>query len=292
MKLLLKLGAFLLVLLVIIGVGVFFYSDVIVKKGIEQGGETALGVPTRVEEIDLSLMGGEAIMRNLHIANPPGFSTAQFLELDHAGMTISLQSLLADKVIVPRVEVRGVRVNLEQKNGKNNVNPLLERARRLVADKGRSAESAPPPSRSAGKKFVIAYFSLDKVQVNANLDLFGQSSSLNLVLPKIELHNLGEAEQGLTMPELIEKVVQVILATVQQSSGQLSPALAHLLSGELGDLQSLQTGLTGQLQQQVDSLVEDLGKTLQLDVPEEDRKVIEEKLGDALKGLGGRLRGD
>ena len=292
MKLLFKLVGLLLLLIVVAGVGVIFLSDTLVKNGIEKGGETALGVPTRVGDIHLSLLGGEATMTNLNIANPPGFSAAQFLELGHADMALSLNSLLSDKVIIPRIEIRGIRVNLEQRDGRNNVNPLLERARHLAGDKDPSTEPSPARSRDDGKKYVISHFSLDNVQVNANLDVLGQSSSLNLVLPKIELRNLGEEEQGLTMPELIERIVQVILATAQKSSGQLSPALARLLSGELSDLRSLQTGLAGQVQQRADRLVGDLEKKLEIDVSEDDKRVIEEKAGDLLRGLGGRLGGN
>lgn len=292
MKLLIKVVAFLVVLIVIVGAGVFLYSDVIVKKGIEKGGEIAFGVPTRVGEMNLSLLGGEATMQNLTIANPAGFSSQYFLELGHAGMAVSLQSLLGDKVTIPRVELSGIRVNLEQKDGRNNVNPLLKRARDLAGDKERSPESSPAPRRDDGKKFVISYFSLDNVQVNANLDILGQSSSLNLVLPKIELRNLGEEEQGLTMAELVERVVQIILATAQQSSGQLSPALARLLSGELGDLQALQLNLSGQVRQQTDRLLDDLQQKLPLEVSEEDRRVIDDKAGDLIRDLGGRLRGN
>ncbi len=292
MKLLFKLVGLLLLLVVIAGGAVLFYSDAIVKKGIETGGETALGVPTRVGEINLSFLGGEATMKNLNIANPTGFSSPQFLELGHADIAVSLNSLLSDKVIIPRIEMSGIRVNLEQRDGRNNVNPLLERARQLAGDKDRPADSPPSQPRDAGKKFIVSYFSLDNVQVNANLDVLGQSSSLNLVLPKIELRNLGEEEQGLTMPELVERIIHVILATAQKSSGQLSPALARLLSGELSDLQSLQSSLTGQVQQRADRLIGDLEKRLQIDVSEEDKKVIDEKAEDLLRDFGGRLRGN
>ena len=291
MKLLLKLVGLLLLLVVFAGVGVVFYSDTIVKKGIEKGGETALGMPTRVEDINLSLLGGEATMTNLNIANPAGFAAAQFLELGHADIALSLNSLLSDKVMIPRIEMSGIRVNLEQRDGRNNINPLLERARHRAGDKDRPADSPPGQTRDDGKKFIVSYFSLDNVQVNANLDVLGRSSSLNLVLPKIELRNLGAQEQGLTMPELVEKIVRVILTTAQDSSGQLSPALARLLSGELSDLQSLQTHLAGQTQQQAGRLVGDLEKKLQIDISEENNKVIEEKAGDLLKGLGDRLGG-
>jgi hypothetical protein len=292
MKMMVKLIGLLLVLVVVAGAAVFFYSDTLVQKGIEKGGETALGVATRVGNVDISLMGGEATMSQLKIANPPGFSAQQFLELGHANMAVSLNSLLSDRVTIPQIAISGIRVNLEQKGDKNNVNPLLERARRLAGEGGKSSDAPSAAPKEDARKFIVTHFSLDDVQVNANLEALGQSTSVNLVLPKIELRNLGEAQGGLTMPELIEKVVQVILETAQRSSGQLSPALARLLSGELRDLQSLQAGVMDRARQQADSLVGDLEEKLRINVSEEDKKMIKEKAGDLLRGFGGRLGGN
>ena len=292
MKLFAKLIGLVLVLVLVAGAVVIFYSDTLVKKGIEKGGESALGVATRVGSVNISLIGGEATISQLTIANPAGFSAQQFLELGHANMAVSLNSLLSDTVMIPQVALSGIRVNLEQKGANNNISPLLERARSLAGDDGKPTETSAPASKADAKKFIVKDFSLDDVQVNANLEALGQNSSLNLVLPKIELRNLGDKQGGLTMPELIEKVVQVILATAQESSGQLSPALARLLSGELSDLQSLQTGVMDQVRRQVDSVAGDLEESLQINVPDEDKKAIEEKAGDLLKGLGDRLGGN
>lgn len=292
MKMLVKLIGLVLVLVLVAGAAVVFFGDTLVQKGIEKGGETALGVPTRVGSVDISLTGGEATMKQLSIDNPAGFSAQQFLELGQANMAVSLNTLLSDTVTIPRVAISGVRVNLEQKGDRNNVKPLLARARSLAGEGDKTTDPPLAADKEGSKKFIITHFSLDDVQVNANLEALGQNSSLNLVLPKIELRNLGDEQGGLTMPELIEKVIQVILVTARESSGQLSPALARLLSGELSDLQSLQTGVIDRVRRQVDSLTGDLEERLQINVPEEDKKVIEEKAGDLLKGLGDRLGGN
>ncbi|MBD1399456.1 hypothetical protein [Pelovirga terrestris] len=292
MKMLVKLIGLVLVLFLVAGAAVVYFGDTLVQKGIEKGGETALGVPTRVGNVDLSLTGGEATMNQLTIANPPGFTAQQFLVLGQANMAVSLNSLLSDTVTIPRIAISGIRVNLEQKGERNNVKPLLERARSLAGEGSKTTDVPASASKEGGKKFIVTHFSLDDVQVNANLEAFGQNSSLNLVLPKIELRNLGDEQGGLTMPELIEKVVQVILESAQKSSGQLSPALARLLSGELSDLQSLQSGVIDRARRQVDSLTGDLEERLQLNVPEEDKKMIEERAGNLIKGLSDRLGGN
>ena len=293
MKALFKLFIALLIVIVIVVAGAFFYIDSIAKKAIEQGGEMALGVPTNLESVHISLLGGEASLSGLQIANPVGFKAQTFMELGQGEDAISLGSLMGDTVKIPRIKLSNIRVNLEQKGKKNNVDPILTRAKSLSGQKGKPA---PQPEAKEGKKFIIEYFSLEDVQVNASLDLLGKSSSVNLVLPKIELRNLGAEGQGLPMPELIQKVVQAILSAAQESSGKLSPALAKLLAGELGGLDKIQTEVVGQAKAQVEKTVSDLQENIKKQVPStlspEVDKAVSEKGESVLKGVGNLFGGD
>jgi len=268
--------------------GAFFYVDPIAKKSIEQGGEMALGVPTNLDKVHISLFGGEASLNGLRVANPPGFKAETFMQLGQGGVAVSLGSLMGDTIKIPQVKLTNIRITLEQVGKENNIDPILARAKSLS---GKSAKSTAPPADKAGKKFVVEYFLLDDVQINASLDLLGQATAVNLVLPKIELRNLGAKEQGLPMSELIQKVVQAVLSAAQKSSGQLSPALAKLLAGELGGLDSIKTEVIGQAKAQVEKKVEDLQKKIKEQVPvglsPEIDKAVDEKAGNLLKGLLG-----
>lgn len=293
MKVFFKLLIALLVVVAIVVAGAYFYVDVIAKKAVERGGEMALGVPTHLDNVHISIFGGEASLSGLQIDNPAGFKAPIFMELGNGEAAISLGSLLGDSVRIPRIRLSHIRINLEQKGKKNNVDPILARAKSMS---GQKEKSTPPPATKKGKKFIIEYFSLNDVQVNASLDFFGQVSKVNLVLPEIELRNLGAEENGLPMPELIQKVVQAVLSAAKNSSGQLSPALAKFLAGELGDLDDIKADVVGQAKAQVEKQVGDLQKKIQEQVPTglspEVDKVIDEKAGDLLKGVGNLLGGD
>jgi len=295
MKIMMKL---LIVMVLIVAVafgGAFFYVDSIAKKAIEQGGEMALGVPTRLDDLNISIFGGKTELSGLQVSNPTGFSAPVFMALGQGDVAISLKSLLGDTLQIPHVRLSGIRVNLEQSGKKNNVEPILARIRSLASQQGESKTAA---ASDSGKKFVIDYFSLDDVQVNANLELLGQVSKVKLTLPKIELRNLGDKEQGLPMAELVQKVVQAVLSTVQNSSTQLSPALAKLLARELADLEGIKTEVIGKARaevekkgQEVKQQVEDKLKQVVPATPltEDLNKAVEEKAGSLLKGvLGGK----
>jgi len=287
MKILLKLIVILVVIIVLGVAGVAFYADSLVKKGIEQGGEMALGVPTQLDSAKISLFGGEAALNGLRISNPAGFKAQTFMELGQGAVAVSLKSLLGDTVTIPKVTLSHIRINLEQKGKKNNIDHLLRRAKSLSNSNGTA--KAQPQSSRGGKKVIVDYFLLEDVRLNADLDILGQISSVELVLPKIELRNLGAKEQGLPMPELIQQVVQAVLSAAQQSSGQLSPALAALLAGELGDLDGVKAQVIGKAKVQVEKQVKELQKQMKeqlpADLPPEVDKTINEQTGGLLKGL-------
>ncbi len=297
MKIILKILLVLVVLVVVIVGGAFFYVDKIAKKAIEQGGEVALGVPTSLGDVHISLWGGEASLTGLNVSNPPGFQAQTFLGLGQGDVAVSLGSLLGDTVRIPRVSLSNIRVNLEQSGKKNNVEPILARAKSMS---GSQSRPAPQPAEKSGKKFIIEYFSLDDVQVSAALDVFGQSSKVNLVLPKIELRNLGAKEEGLPMAELVQKVVQAVLSAAQSSSAELSPLLAQLLGGQLQGLEGIKTEVIGQARAQVEQKAEEVQRQIQekvqdvtkdVPLPAEVDKAVGEKTGDLLKGVGDLLGG-
>lgn len=287
MKLWLKLVIALVVVLVV-AVGALIYSvDSLAKKAIEYGGSEALGVTTSLGQIHISLLGGEASLKELQIANPSGFSPPTFLELGRGEFAVALNSLRSDTVVIPKMRFVDITVNLEQKNNTNNIKPILDRVK---AHGGSGGAASPPAAEGPGKKFILEDLTIENVKVNAVLGLLGRSSQVNLVLPKIELHNLGKDKGGLPMAELVPKIVQVILDAAAKSSGSLSPQLAGLLRGELKGLGSIKSEVIGKATAEVEKQLKDVqqqvGKQLEkVPLPAGTDKAVEEKANKLLKGI-------
>ena len=78
--------------------GVFFLSrnlDHIVAEQIEVRGGAALGTAVRVGSVELDLREGRGRLRDLRVANPPGFSGGDVLSLGSVSLAIDAQSALA-----------------------------------------------------------------------------------------------------------------------------------------------------------------------------------------------------
>ena len=83
----------------------------------------------------------------------------------------------------------------------------------------------------------------------------------------------------------------MVLNTARASSVQLSPALAKLLAGELGGLDNIQAEVVGKARAQVEKAVSELQEKLPAQLPAGSEKILEEKTGDLLKGVGDLLGG-
>lgn len=291
MKALVKVVVVLVVLLAVVVAGALFYIDSIARRAIEYGGREALGVPTSLERVDISFLGGKIALANLRIANPPGFREERFLSLSSGRIVVSLGSLLQDTVVVPAVRLSGIRIDLEQDGGKNNVQPLLARTR-AAGGRGAVTPAGEDGSGGSGRKFVIERFTIEDVEVSARLGLLGESSRVRLVLPKIELRDLGRGQGGMTMPELIRTVVQTLLDATARSSAKLSPRLAALLRGELKGLDTVRGELAGKAGAEVEKAAAKVRKKLnKVPLPPEVDRAVEEQAGKALEGLRGLFGG-
>lgn len=293
MKIIIKLVVAMLVVLVLVVGGLLYYVDAMAKKAIEYGGSEALGVATTLENVNISLLGGTASLKGLDIANPSGFKQKTFLGLGAGEFAVSLGSLTGDTVVIPKVRFTDILVNLEQIQQQNNIEPILSRVKAMSGSSGKAAQPA-ASSGDSGKKFILEYLAIENVKVNAVLELLGQTADVNMVLPKIELRDLGKAKGGLPMPELVRKVVQVILDAVAKSSANLSPDLAKLLKGQLAGLDTVKAEMVGKATAEVDKKVKEvqgqLSKQLeQVPLPTGTDKAIGEETDKLMKGVKGLL---
>src|SRR2546422_2020741 len=131
MRRLLKILGGLFLLLVLGAVTAFFFLDWIAKKGVERGGAYALGVDTRVKDLDVHPFAGRCSLESLRIANPPGFQSPIFMEMQSGDLAVDLRSLLTETVTVPNLEIKGVDLILERAGGRSNYSVILEHLRRL-----------------------------------------------------------------------------------------------------------------------------------------------------------------
>ena len=298
------IGVIVLVLVVLL-IGGFFWIDGIAKVGVEKGATFALGVETTLERMSIGVFSGEAGMSKLNVRNPAGFDTPHFLELGNGNVAVSLGSLMDDTVVVPELTLSSLSMNLERKGGRANYQVILDGLKRFD-----TKEDAPPPApqddgpAEEGKKFVVRHVAIDDVNVQVDwLPVGGELTRVPLRIERIELNDVGsESVNGVQLAELTGILLKAILESVLAKGGDLIPAdiAGELTMGleELTGLGDATVQVVGDVTTIVDGQVREVGeagKELLQKLGEggaqlgKDADDIGKKVGEGLEDVGKKL---
>lgn len=229
MKKLIKILAGILVVIVLLAVGLLFWLDSAVLKGVNSAGPAALGVPVSLEDANIRPLLGKIALKGFHIGNPEGFKTDGLLDLGSIAIQVDLGSLKSDTIVVKKIAIDGLVLTYEKGLLDSNLGALIES---LSSDEqeaeGKPPEEQKPGHGKSGKKVVIEKLTLTNSKMNFSITgaaaLTG-GGSIPLPLPDITLTDLGkEKEGGLTFVQAIRRILTEIAGasgTAIAGSGKL-----------------------------------------------------------------------
>ncbi|MFB3893625.1 MAG: hypothetical protein ACE15C_16555 [Phycisphaerae bacterium] len=262
MKWLRRIILLVLVLSVLVVAGVFIFIDSIAKAGIEKGGTYATGVPTEVQSVKLSLLGGTFSMDNMKIGNPQGFTSPHAIKTGRFELEVAPTSVLGSTVQVRKFVLDGMDINIDTAGVKNNISAILDHIKGLGGSGQPSAEAskAEKPAGDSGKKIKI-----DKIIIS-NIVAHVQAPGGVVNIPpikvqKLELDNVSSDDNGATVSQIISRLIPAVLLAVTEQGKGLIP----------GDL-------LGSLNKDLASTVGNLGPGAQ--------KMFSQLPSDTTKGLG------
>lgn len=273
MKWIRRLIFLVILLVVLLGVGMF-YADDLAKTGIEKGGSDALGVPTTVESCDVGFFSTSFGLENLDIANPEGFGDDEFLHLGRGKVEVSATSLMSDKIEVPLLELSEIRVNLIHGADGSNYGKIMENLEKF--------QGQPEEDKGEGKRFVVEKILVKDVVVKVvpMKELF---TTVSIPIDEIELKDVGsDSDKGVLLSDLAGILVESILT--QASLDSKMPAMVSgALKGQLGKL----SGLKDAGVQMLDGLGKQIGGAIPGGLPD-PKKVIGDP-SKAIKGITDKL---
>lgn len=286
-KVLLLLGAGLLVLIVLAVVVAFISIDRIAKTGIVRGTNYALAVPTSLDTADVGIMDGTFAMSGLQVDNPEGFKSPFFFRMGDAGVAVSLSSLTSDVVTLPRLALSDIDVHLDRADGRSNVKQILDNLKRFESTD--PDQPKPEEEKAPGKQFIVKEIEIRNVTAHVHLlPLGGQLSTTKLIIPEILLKDVGSAGDPVTLAELTNIITQAILASAAEIGGGVIP------DEILGDLKTNLEGLNALAENGVQMLTTEANEALDeaKDKLEETTEELEGKAKDAInEGLDSILGG-
>jgi hypothetical protein len=229
-------------LLLLVGGGLFFYLDSIVKSGIEVVGSSVLGTAVTVDSVSLSPLSGRGAISGLRVENPEGFESQYAFELDSILVSIDVNSVFTDAAEIESITIMQPIITYETKITSDNIRTLLDN----LVEEGAVA-SDPEDADDAGQQMIIREFRM----VGSQLNFVSALVSAPITLADIEIRDIG-AESGTASAANAVRVV-------------LQELVASILSADLPNLDVLRESVEGQMQdgvQQLEEAAGDLGGRL------------------------------
>lgn len=189
----------------------------ILKSGIEQSASAGLGVPMRIEQLNLNLAAGKVGIKALTISNPEGFTTPYILKVNSSDVQMHLASLFSSTLEIQRVELDGLEVIIEQKFANSNILAIAQKLQQ------RQSESRGQGDR-AEKKVKAEYVLVKNIKAHVKLSGFGGAiDAATVQVPRIELKDVGtDNAQGVLFSEFLRKVVgEIFTAVVDRAKSAL-----------------------------------------------------------------------
>lgn len=194
----------LLIGLLIVGAGIFVYLNFEsgLRRGIEIAASDALGTQVTVSGVSLSPLSGQGSIRGLTVANPEGFDAPYAMELGSLDVAVNLSSLVTDVIEIDSIVVNEMKVTYETNVLNDNIRALLAN----LPSSGAAPVVEASPDAAPSKKLIIR----DLRMLSPQIDLYTKVASAPVPLPDIQLQNIGEQSNAVTVAEAARQIIVAI----------------------------------------------------------------------------------
>jgi len=230
--------------------GTFLYAERITRGVIESGAEDVLGVDVSVGFVRLGFLGGGVQIFDLAVRNPEGFGTADLLRVGHVDIGVWLPGFLADRVEVPKIDVRDVRVELERRGESTNYGPVLARL-------DRSSRGPEDWASHTDSTFLIGQIRVRKIEADVRMlpeiDAIpgaNELSNIKIQIPEIVLHHVtSRGDPTELVAQLTDLVAVAVLESIARHATGLPVAMVDELTSVSGSLGGTSLEVVGQVTQ-------------------------------------------
>ncbi|HVE40971.1 MAG TPA: hypothetical protein VNM14_13840 [Planctomycetota bacterium] len=261
-KILITVGI-LVVIPILLAAGAVLFIDPIVRAAVEKGAASALKVPVHLDRASIR-WSGRATLGKFDVGNPHGFTEQRALAFDQVDVAVGPGDLLKHVVHIGEVTILKPEVVLEFMGTKNNLSALM--------DNLSAGRTAPGAETSSGKKFLIHKLRIQEGKVSFKSDLLS-GGARSVTLPPLQLENIGTAEGGATLREILQTVLQSLTSAALKAGEGILPA--GLLDNLRNSVRELPARTVEEIQKQTDELQKRAEKELD---PSELQKKLKGRL--------------
>jgi len=204
-KLLILVGIIIIVIISALVIGILNLGSII-KSAVNTYGPQLTQTTVRVEDVNVFLITGEALLKDFCLGNPEGFTSPEAMAVGTIHMKMDKASLANDIIIIDKIEVVRPIITYEKWKGKNNFKAIRDNIKRRSAPGAHTPEAA---AEGAGKKLVIKDFLVKEGKVNITSAGRAGMKTASAQLAELHLRNLGGTTGG-TPAEIVEEILRVL----------------------------------------------------------------------------------
>jgi hypothetical protein len=177
-----KLFGFILLLLLIVGIVVWYFTtfrlDAMIEQQIEQAGSASFGSPVTVGSVTTSIKDGSLRIADITVANPSGFRNKNAFTL--RGIEAAVDYATFD---IKRVFINEPDIVIEEKGGKTNFDVMLDRLN--------SGEEVPVETPEGVEPTVITIHHFRMNESRAAFESESLDRYSDLEIDEVELSNIS-----------------------------------------------------------------------------------------------------
>ncbi len=232
--------------LVLAGAATYYLAsslDSLIAQLIEHYGSEMMGVPVRVDSVELSLTEGRGSIHGFRVGNPPGYAAGDAFRLGEITLDLDTEKLGATLIVLDELTVGAPQVQFEvDATGKSNFDVIMANLDAYTGGSGGGSanDAATSQSDSAETRIAIRRFRFEKGRVRADVSRLSPGvKPMEVNLPSIALDNLG-GKRGATPAEIGKQVLVGFTASVVRAvaSSQAQRLIEGQLKGTAGEAAS------------------------------------------------------
>ncbi|MCX5833654.1 MAG: hypothetical protein NTV99_03915 [Deltaproteobacteria bacterium] len=182
------------------------YLDAIITKAVNHYGPRLTKTDVRIEDVRVSLLTGEAKLKDFYLGNPGGFRSAQAMTAESITIRIDEKSLAESTVIIDRIEIAGPEIAYEKVLDTDNFKVILKNVRRATG-LGKN------PGENAGdKKILIRNFIVRGGKVHLVKSSLG-GNTVSADLP--DFHYRNKSKKGKPPSEAFGEIIEELYEQVK-----------------------------------------------------------------------------
>lgn len=213
--------AIIAVLAILVGIAAS-QSGAIIRHAVEEFGPEITGTSVTLSDVNVSLLSGNASIKNLVIGNPKGFKSESAVKVGEVAVSLDVKSLFSDKISIHKILVDGAELTYEVGQGGSNISALQRNIEQRTAAMAGAEETAAAEESEQGANLVIDDVFINGTKVNLVASLLGGKGA-GATIPDIHLEDIGKGGEGASPADAAKEIFGAVTKNVGSSVAKIVP---------------------------------------------------------------------